>query len=61
MERPVFEKWKADTPEVIGQMFAHDKAQWNIRDACETIKEYNGLEGVIVQNFVTLKDTYLYL
>ena len=48
VERPVFEKWKADTPDVIGQMFAHDKTQWNIRDACETVKENSGLEGMII-------------
>ena len=59
--KPVFDAWKPDTPDVIGLMFVHDKAQWNVKDACETIKESSGLEGMIVQNFKILKDTYLYL
>lgn len=61
-EKPVFKDYKCDTTETIGQMFSHDKAEWEFDKLCEKgEREKIGVESVLLQNYSTLLFLFRYL
>lgn len=34
IDKPIFSKWQKDSPEVVTQMFSHDRAYWSIEKEC---------------------------
>ena len=60
-ERPVFNQWTPDSPEVVNQCFNHDKNNWNIPKFCVTPKEQTQVETLIVIHFHAVKALYHYL
>ena len=60
-ERPVFDRWITDTPEIISQMFNHDKNKWNLKNVCATAHEYSRISELVVTNYSLLTDVYHYL
>ena len=60
-ERPVFEKWIDDNPEVIKAMLNHDKNRWNLKQIADSPTEYMRIQDLIVTNYSLLTDIYHYL
>ena len=60
-ERPVFDRWIADSPEIIGQMINHDKSKWSLKKMIETPQDYNRIVDLVALNHSLLTDIYHYL
>lgn len=60
-ERPVFEKWVEDSPDVVKAMLNHDKNRWTLRNACESPAEYMRILDLVVVSYSLLTDVYHFL